>query len=228
MVVVLRKLASSGSVLRLVPRRGQGPTAHETSASTGLDDTEILGAVRRGDRSAAVALHARVRPQIEVTIHRLVGRKDPDQDDLAQLSLIALVSSLDRFRGDCSLDTWTARITAHTVFKELRRRRSARALLESAETCADGESSVGFEREASVRSSLRRVREHLDAMDPLRAWAVVLHDVCGHDLREIADIMECSVAAAQSRLVRGRSDLHDRLAADPELVGALERNEEGQ
>src|SRR5262249_40463269 len=159
------------------------------------------------DRSAAAALHARIRPQIEMTIRRLVGRKDPDQDDWTQLSLIALVGSLDRFRGDCSLDTWTARITAHTVFKQLRRRRSARALLECAEERLGVDSSVGFEREASLRSSLRRVREHLDAMDPLRAWTVVLHDVCGHDLREIAEIMECSVAAAQSRLVRGRSDL---------------------
>jgi RNA polymerase sigma-70 factor (ECF subfamily) len=215
-------------VLRLVPRGGRAPAAREVSTSGGLDDAEILGAVRRGDRSAAAALHARVRPQIEVTIHRLVGRKDPDQDDWTQLSLIALVSSLDRFRGDCSLDTWTARITAHTVFKELRRRRSARALLESAEERLGVDSNVGFEREASLRSSLRRVRDHLDAMDPLRAWTVVLHDVCGHDLQEIAEITECSVAAAQSRLVRGRGDLHARIAADPELAGALERNEEGR
>jgi RNA polymerase sigma-70 factor (ECF subfamily) len=184
--------------------------------------------VRRGDRHAASVLHARLRPQVEITLHRLIGRRDPDQDDLVQISLIAVVTSLDRFRGDCSLDTWTARITAHTVFKELRRRRTARALVESVEDPADVASDASFEYEASLRSSLRRVRHHLDAMDPLRAWTVVLHDVCGHDLREIADIMECSVAAAQSRLVRGRGDLHERIAADPDLVGALERNEEGR
>jgi RNA polymerase sigma-70 factor (ECF subfamily) len=225
-LVVLRKVASSARVLRLVPRGEQASTAR--AGSIALDDAEILGAVRRGDRSAAAALHARIRPQIELTLHRLLGRRDPDQDDLAQLSLIALVGSLDRFRGDCSLDTWTARITAHTVFKELRRRRSARALLESAEERLDVEPSVGLEREACLRSLLRRVRHHLDAMDPLRAWTVVLHDVSGHDLREIADIMECSVAAAQSRLVRGRADLHERIAADPELAGALERDEDGR
>src|SRR5262249_48721655 len=163
---------------------------HEGSPEGALDDAQILAAVRRGDRSAAAALHARVRPQVEATLRRLIGRRDPEHEDLAQIALIALVTSLERFRGDCSLDTWTARITAHTVFKELRRRRTARAVFESVDG-TDLPSSASFEHEASLRSSLRRVRKHLDAMDPMRAWTVVLHDVCGHDLREIGEIMEC-------------------------------------
>jgi RNA polymerase sigma-70 factor (ECF subfamily) len=192
----------------------------------GLDDAQILAAVSRGDRSAAAALHARVRPQVDAVIAKLLGRRDPDHDDLAQIALVAVVTSLDRFRGDCSLDTWAARITAHTVFKELRRRRSARAIFDDSSCDVSEMPAVGSsELEALARSVLRRVRRHLDAMDPPRAWAVVLHDVCGYDLREIADITECSIAAAQSRLVRGRSDLHARIAADPELADALERRQ---
>ena len=51
-------------------------------------------------------------------------------------------------------------------------------------------------------------------MNPQRAEALVLHDVLGHDLAEVSALLGVSIAAAQSRLVRGRSELKQRLDAD--------------
>lgn len=182
-----------------------------------LDDAEILGAIRRGDASAAVALHDRVRPTIDRTIVRLLGRRGDGHEDLAQVSMIALVGSIDRFRGECSLDTWTARVTAHTVFKDLRRRKLERKIFDH-DADVDVPSRRGPHDEASDRSTIARIRRHLESMDPPKAWTVVLHDVEGYDLREIAEITEVSVAAAQTRLVRGRRELQERMQADPELA----------
>jgi RNA polymerase sigma-70 factor (ECF subfamily) len=204
--------------LRLVQSERDVPAA--PPAKPALDDAEILTALRRGDAAAAVALHDRVRPTIDRTIVRLLGRRGHQHEDLAQVSMIALVGSLERFRGDCSLDTWTARITAHTVFKDLRRRKLERTIFD-----LDAEPEVPCRRgpldEASDRSTLARIRRHLEAMDPAKAWTLVLHDVEGYDLREIAEITEVSVAAAQTRLVRGRRELHERLQGDPELADLL-------
>jgi len=202
-------------VIRLVPGRGNAP------AQPVLDDAEILAAVMRGDPTAAAALHDRVRPQIDRTIVRLLGRGDVDHEDMAQLSMIELVRSIARFRGDCSLDTWTSKIAAHTVFKELRRRRSERRMFDLG--CEiEHRSPQDMDRDATLRSALGRVRKHLDAIESNKAWTVLLHDVCGYDLREIAEITEASVAAAQTRLVRGRRELHERIAADPELADLLQ------
>jgi RNA polymerase sigma-70 factor, ECF subfamily len=215
-MAALRAKRESAKVVRLVPSpRSAGPS---------IDDAAILAALRAGDPAAASALHARVRPVVEATIRRLLGRADSEHDDLAQVSLIEVVRSLDRFRGECSLDTWVSRVSAHTVFKELRRRRVEHAVFDRS-TPSDGADSRGGDLEESTleRSLVARVREHLDAMSPDRAFTVVLHDVCGHDLREVAEIMDVSVAAAQSRLVRGRRELHDRIARDPELAERLQQ-----
>ncbi|MDB4997372.1 MAG: polymerase, sigma-24 subunit, subfamily [Myxococcaceae bacterium] len=188
--------------------------------SAGLDDAELLAALRKGDRTAATALYIRTRPQADRTIARLVGRSDSSYEDLVQLAMIELVRSIDQFRGECSLDTWTARIAARTVFKELRRRRSETALF-SAISGQDHEPTGDAQRDLLLRSTLARVREHLDAIDPVKAWTVMLHDVCGYDLQEIASITDVSVAAAQSRLVRGRGELNARIEADAELTELL-------
>jgi RNA polymerase sigma-70 factor (ECF subfamily) len=194
-----------------------------------FDDTELLAAVRRGDPSAAASVYRRARPAAERTILQLLGPRDPDHDDLLQLSMIELVGSLGRFRGECSFDTWTSRITAHAVYKELRRRRSGGRLLADAREIEEmGPRSTNVEQSVSMRAMIGRVQAHIDALDPVKAWTVLLHDVCGHDLREIAEITEASVAAAQSRLVRGRAELHARIESDPDLAGALEREGEWQ
>jgi RNA polymerase sigma-70 factor (ECF subfamily) len=189
----------------------------------GVDDSELLAAVRAGEDWAASAFCRRVLPRVTSTIERLLGRQDDDRHDLIQLSLLAMVQSIDSFRGDCSLDTWTASVSAHAVFKHIRRRRLERRIF--APQCErDGDdrpdlTDVGADIVA--RDLLVRIRAHLAKMDENRMWAFVLHDVGGFDLRQVAEMLGVSVAAAQKRLVRGRSELRERIAEDPELADLL-------
>lgn len=212
--------------LWVVPPPGQ-PTGPRLPAPT-LDDSELLHALRQGDAEAATALHDRLRPVVERALRRLLGASDRDHEDLAQQAMIEIVYTIDRFRGDCSLDGWASTVAAHVAYNHMRRRTSERRLFASlrlAEEATAASNSVG--RETSARSTLRRVLVHLDAIDDQKAWAYVLHDVCGYDLREVAEITECSVAAAQSRLVRGRRELQERMAADAELGPLLTGKDAG-
>jgi RNA polymerase sigma-70 factor (ECF subfamily) len=205
------------AVLRLVP-----PPPRVEPREPALDDSELLAGMRAADPSAASAFYDRVFPQVNRTVARLLGRTDADHEDLVQLALIELVYTIDRYRGDCSLDSWTSMITARVVYKQIRRRRTERRAVEVLHAEDLVARAPAVDRETMARSVMRRVRTHLESMDENKAWTFLLHDVCGYDLQEIAEITSVSVAAAQTRLVRGRREIHERIAADPELASKLD------
>ena len=119
-------------MLRLVPPSPDRAAGPSTRA---LDDHALVSAARAGDTSVSSALCNRLWPQVDRTIRKLLGRRDTDHEDLSQLALFELVRTIDRYRGDCSLDTWAQTVTAHVVFKYIRRRRTERriALLRAVE-----------------------------------------------------------------------------------------------
>jgi RNA polymerase sigma-70 factor (ECF subfamily) len=190
-----------------------------------LDDTQLLDALRAGDPTAAAALHDRVQPVVDRTVARLLGRRDVDHEDLSQLALIEIVYGIDLFRGECSLDSWCSAISAHVVYKHIRRRQIERRIFELGDGVEDVPSSRSDGRDLSIRSIMRRVHTHLATIEENKAWTYLLHDVFGYDLREIAKITGVTMAAAQTRLTRGRRELHERIAADPELAPMLETDE---
>ena len=87
----------------------------------------------------------------------------------------------------------------------------------------------GFPRVDRAAQAVARVAHHLGQISYERAMAFLMHDVYGYSLEEIASTSGITVAAAQSRLVRGRRELHARIAADPEafLVSLEDREAKG-
>jgi RNA polymerase sigma-70 factor, ECF subfamily len=217
---------SSAGVLRLVP---SSPDRAGAAASKALDDHALVSAARAGNRAVSSALCNRLWPQVDRTIRKLLGRRDTDHEDLAQLALFEIVRTIDRYRGDCSLDTWAQTVTAHVVFKYIRRRRTERRIFSDALVDDDSTAAptVAIDRGSLTRDLLARVSKHLEKMNEGRAWTFVMHELMGYELKEIAEMTQVSLAAAQSRLVRGRRDLHKRIAADPELAEMLKLNEGG-
>jgi RNA polymerase sigma-70 factor, ECF subfamily len=203
--------------LRLV--KGDGEKTPEP-----LDDARLVAAVRSGNASMAGAFYDRTRPAVEKTVQRLLGSRDSDWEDLVQVAMIELIHSLDRFRGECSLDTWSSTIAGNVVYKHIRRRSLERSIFARELDPEDVPRST--QQQPVLRGMVEQVRRHLEAMAHERAWTFLLHDVHGYSLDEVATITGASVAAAQSRLVRGRRELHERIAGDPDLAGGLDALEE--
>jgi RNA polymerase sigma-70 factor (ECF subfamily) len=200
-------------VLRLVRTDDSGPHA----AQAGVDDAELLASVLNGDTEAAETFFERLRPRIEMTVRRLLGAHDPDREDCVQNSFIGVIRALPRYRGECSLGHWASQIAARVVYKHIRHRKVHRRVFGEDADVAERGGGVDSQRRAVASNLVNRVRTKLSTLDPDRAYTFMLHDVLGFDLREIAQITDVSVGAAQKRLVRGRREVYAKLASDPEL-----------
>lgn len=209
--------------LMLVPAPGES----ERPGPPGSDDSTLLAGLKARDPSLSGAFYARVRPVLDRTLTRLLGSRDNDYEDVAQRALFELVDTIDSFRGECPLDAWVSIVAARVAYKAIRRRRIERRLF------ADGEpqDAVPVTRShaetVAARQALERVRLELEQMNPDRAWTFLLHDVYGYDLREVGKITGASLSASQSRLVRGRREVHERIQNDPALARFLRRYMEG-
>lgn len=176
-------------------------------------DLEIIEGLRSGQSAAAVALCEAVEPAISATLSQVLGRSDRDHDDLCQTALMRVVDSVvnSRFAGRCTLRTWANVIASRLALDELRRRRRERTVLDS--DSGDETSQVAApasgspERRVSDQQQLSALRDALAQLRPARAQAVMLFDILGHDLEEVARLTNVSVAAAQSSVVRGRQEL---------------------
>jgi RNA polymerase sigma-70 factor (ECF subfamily) len=203
--------------MRVLPIRTQSAPAPSTGTPQTLGDAELVERVRRGDTSAAGILYDRLRPVIDFALRRVLrGRTDALQDlahDTFEQILRALAN--DRFEGRSSLTTWAAAIAGHVALDRLRRTlRETSVLVDvEGESVAPAAGVPGAERRIEARSEVRRLQGILARMKPELAETLLLHEVLGHDLAEIAEITGVSLSACQSRLFRGRKELLRRAGA---------------
>ena len=164
-------------------------------------------------------LYDRVSSVVERTLRRILQSADADYEDLLQVTLERVVESLvkQRFSGACSLSTWASAIAGHVGVDALRTRIRERALFKRSEDVVAPVQAFAhhamLEKQLEARSEIEQLHDILGSMKPEQAHAVVMHDALGHEIAEIAALAGVSVAAAQSRLVRGRKELLRRARA---------------
>ena len=196
-------------------------------AEAPVSDEQLIDAVQRGDSRVADELYRRLAGVVDRTLYKVLGRREPDHDDIVQSAFEQVVLTLARqqFAGACSLETWAARVAGHVGLNALRsRRRERRWIDRTTESDAPPVEHPlvrqDSEKALEARSRLDQVRKHLAAMKPEQVETVFLHDALGHDLAEIAMMTGASVAATQSRLVRGRKELFKRLDREEKALRA--------
>jgi RNA polymerase sigma-70 factor, ECF subfamily len=184
-----------------------------------LSDGALCDALVAGQRWAADALYERVEKTVDTVLYRVVGAGDAEREDLMQQALEKIVRSVvsGNFGRRCALTSWAALVTQHVAYDALRARARERAVVDrrASEATVQLVPATGNTPEgaADLRQQVEAVRAALAQTKQVRAEAVILHDLLGHELIDIAKMIGVSITAAQSRLVRGRRELAAHLEA---------------
>src|SRR5262245_37426474 len=148
---------------------------------------------------------------------RTLGDRE-EAADAVQDALISAYKAADRFRGDSAVTTWLHRIVVNACLDRARRRQARPTV-----PLGDGQFGALMPRaDAPYDSDMAlTVRAALGQLPPEQRVALVLLDVEGYPVAEIAAMLGVAEGTVKSRCARGRA----RLAI---LLGHLRPGRPGQ
>jgi len=180
-------------------------------------DAELLSAHVAGDADAFGVLFARHRDRLWAVALRTMGNPE-DAADALQDGLIAAFRRAGSFRGEAAVTTWLHRVVVNACLDRIRaaKVRRAEALPDDLDrhrdrgslatsTPADpADRALDDERRRQVLAALARIPADQRA-------ALVLVDMEGYPVAQVAEMLDCAVGTVKSRCSRGRARLAELL-----------------
>ena len=177
-------------------------------------------------RTRLLAILAEARPELHRYCARLAGSLF-DGEDIVQDVLVRALGAADRLDPETPLRPWLFRIAHNRALDHLRSQAVRRGEpIETAAQIADPltpDPAEALARREAIDTALSRFTE----LPILQRSVVILKDVLGHSLEEIADLLEVSVNSVKAALGRGRIRLRRINAAAAAEIGGARRASEG-
>ena len=184
-------------------------------AEAELSDHELLLAHVDGDPDAFAILFRRHRDRLWAVALRTMGNPDDAADGL-QDGMIAAYRRAGSFRGDAAVTTWLHRVVVNACLDRLRAAKVRRAepLPEDLDDFGDRGSLVTSTAEAADPADLAVLEERrrivlaaLDQLPPDQKAALILVDMEGYPVADVAGLLDCAGGTVKSRCSRGRARL---------------------
>ncbi len=189
-----------------------------TNRTDVFDEAPLLERARAGDAGAFTELVNRYERRI-FRLAKHITQNEEDAEDVLQETFLKAYSHLDEFQGQSKFYTWIVRIAVNESLMKLRKRKSDR-MVSLDETIDTGEETVvreiavwdGNPEQRYSQEELRQILEKaVDSLRPAFRTVFLLRDVEELSTEETAALLDLSVPAVKSRLLRARLQLREKL-----------------
>ncbi len=171
----------------------------------------LMTRIAEGDQDAFEILVNRHQSSILNLVYRFIGDRTQAKD-LAQDVFLRVWLGAKSYRPEAKFTTWIYRITANLCLNELKSARhknwfSFRRATEDTEKTLEEtlpDRSPSPEELLLTRERTRQILKALQSLPPNQRMALVLKRYDDLPYEEIARVMDCSVSAVESLLVRAK------------------------
>ena len=175
-------------------------------------DQDLLERCKSGDQEAWAQLVEATHRDVYTLCLRILGNSD-DAAEATQDAYLKVYRGLSGFRGDAMFSTWLYRVATNAAISKQRgrsRRRAHEAAIEE-DALAQMPSTVSVEDAAGARIEVGALERELAELPAMYREAVLLRDVYGLSIEEIAGQLKISETAAKVRVHRGRKRLRQKM-----------------
>ncbi|HEY0757904.1 MAG TPA: sigma-70 family RNA polymerase sigma factor [Acidisarcina sp.] len=178
-----------------------------------LTDDELVAFAKSGLDTAYVELCARHKKMAFSVIHRITKNWE-DSEDALQDSLLKVHMHLGGFDGRSKFSTWFTRIAINTALMSIRRKKAHPTESLDDLTTHDGLEYRSFacpspspESQVAAMQMSFQLKQAIDRLPPSLRDVTTIRQSEDVSVAEVAAIAGISLAAAKSRLLRGRAKL---------------------
>ena len=169
-------------------------------------DEALMARVARGDQPAFRALARRHLPATVGLARRILGNA-ADAEDVAQEAMLRVWTHAPRWQPLAAFKTWLTRVVVNLCLD--RKRRAPWVALEAAGEIVD--TSAGATEQAEIDERERLLQRAIENLPDRQRAAIVLTYSEGMSNAQVADILDTSVSAVETLLVRGKQNLRRAL-----------------
>ncbi len=185
---------------------------------------DLVRRCRKGDQAAFDELFSMIHQDLYRWLYSMLRNED-DAQEAVQECFLRIFRHLHSLGDDSKFASWVGRLLVN--YANTYRTRSARKRFEELDPAIEvGEGQLPIQGKggrdprsaAEEREVFQRVNEAIAHLPPRQRTAVMLFDVQGHSIAEIARQLGCSEGAVKFNIFQGRRKLRALLA---DLVGDM-------
>jgi RNA polymerase sigma-70 factor, ECF subfamily len=187
---------------------GAGPPA--ATAPGAVDDRELVRRAQGEDQQAFEELIRRHQHRVFAVAAGILRRRE-DVEDIAQQVFVKAYFSLKRFDQRAAFSTWLYKITVNECWDLLRKKKVRPLVYESDLSeeqakqviAAEGKNSGGPDI-SDILEARERVERLLEGLDERDRLMLILKEVEGFAVEEIAQVLDLNANTVKVRLFRAR------------------------